>query len=440
MSDKKPGGLKLKLRKADTNRLKTETGRVKKVAEEAAPAEAPVPASPPPPPPPEKTAEIRDPMALRDTSQGKLKRIQSPDETASAVPPPDGESGDDGIKRETVRLKVVRDKKRGGPQPLPGVGEGPAAAVDQPATPSAQTVKISLPGLKKPSAPEGASPKHATATVRVQDPPAGEQPDQTLKVAPPASEEGENFRDTSTATLKVGQRKVAPSGPGGTIKIKPGPALAAKSATGEDQKKQMTATLKVRPTAEPPPEPSAESSNKQVTATLKVRSGEKEADDASSTVRITPPAEPNAEEDSGEGKGSLRLKRPAKPGSDAGATVRLPGLEEAAEAATPPSEADTVVAGADETAGEDSAPPAQKGLKLKVGKKQDKDDAAEAAAPDAEAAAAPEAEAEAEPALSPRPAAGGPGVVAAIGSLAACGALGALLYRLIMDFIQHIQY
>ena len=54
-----------------------------------------------------------------------------------------------------------------------------------------------------------------------------------------------------------------------------------------------------------------------------------------------------------------------------------------------------------------------------------------------------EAEAEAAampPALTPRPVAGGPGAVAAIGSIAACGALGALVYRLVMDFILHIQY
>ncbi|MDX9979007.1 MAG: hypothetical protein RBU25_03065 [Lentisphaeria bacterium] len=475
MPEKKPGGLKLKLRKADTNRIKTETGRMKALPEEGAEARTraivppapeaeaplPVPAAPPPAPAPraDQTAEIRDPMALRDTSQGKLRRIQSPDESANAVAPAAG--GEEGIKRETVRLKVVRDAKKSAPSIVPPVGEGAAPEAPAPvatpgsevASPASQTVKISLPGLKK--APGAAAPsalKHATATVRVQEPPPSDEPGKTLKVEPP--EESAEFRETHTATLKIGQRKAAPPGvpapsPGGTIKIKPGPGLAAKGAESGEQNKQMTATLKVRPAPVPAPEaaPADEPpGNKQVTATLKVRSGGTEAPDAASTVRITPPAPaPKAGEDE-EGRPSLRLKRPGRPEADASATVRLPGIDEAAEAEPGPDDA--------LPAGEEGAPlpaaaeagpaiPPKRGLKLKPGKKAEEgEEGAEVeGAEPGEAAEAPSPEAAAQPpVLKPRPVAGGPGAVAAIGSIAACGALGALVYRLVMDFILHIQY
>jgi hypothetical protein len=58
-----------------------------------------------------------------------------------------------------------------------------------------------------------------------------------------------------------------------------------------------------------------------------------------------------------------------------------------------------------------------------------------------EIAAAPEAEAEeqAQPILAPKPASSGPGVFAFATSVAACAATGALLYRLVMDYLQHIK-
>jgi hypothetical protein len=415
-----------------------------------------------PAPPADQTAEIRDPMALRDTSQGKLRRIQSPDESANAVAPAAG--GEEGIKRETVRLKVVRDTKKGAPQIVPPAPEAesptpvplPAppslASGEETVSPASQTVKISLPGLKKAPSIQADSLKHATATVRVQEPPPSEEPAKTLKVAPP--EESAEFRETNTATLKVGRPKVATPGapaasPGGTIKIKPGPALGGKSAEGGDQNKQMTATLKVRPVpAAQAPAASEPTANKQVTATLKVRSGEAEAPDAASTVRITPPAVgPGAAADGEEGRPSLRLKRPGKPEADAASTVRLPGIDEAAEAAPDQTvrlpalpEEETAAPAAETAEATGPAIPPKKGLKLKPGRKHEEGEAPEAGMEgEPEEAAAPE-EAAVPPAFAPRPAADGPGVVAAIGSIAACGALGTLVYRLVMDFVLHIQY
>lgn len=493
MPDNKPGGLKLKLRKADTNRLKTETGRIKAMSDAEGSAEAQTQAVPPPAAPapvpapmprPDQTAEIRDPMALRETSQGKLRRIQSPDETANAVAPaasPVAETaGDAGIKRETVRLKVVRDKKRTGPQILPPAdGEGAPETVAPPpvappppspeiAPPSAQTVKISLPGLKKASAAAGGpSLKHATSTVRVQEPPA-EEAGSTLKVAPPSSPA--EFQETSTATLKLGLRQPpAPSpaepqdgapataGPAGTIKIKPGPALTARPADA-DQNKQITATLKIRPGAapEPPPAPvEPSSSNKQVTATLKIRSGAPEAPEAASTVRITPPTAAGAEtvisqtteEGAAEGpRPSLRLKRSAQPDeeSEAASTVRLPGIgetpetDDASKTVALPTPDGTEEEAPAEAAEEAEAPAPKKGLKLKTGKKHGETPAEQAEGEEAAEESAAE-EGEAAPAFVPRPVEGGPGIIAAIGSIAACGALGALLYRLVTDYLLQLR-
>ncbi len=491
MPENKPGGLKLKLRKADTNRLKTETGRIKTMADGSAEAQTqavpppvapvPVPApAPVPAPRPDQTAEIRDPMALRETSQGKLRRIQSPDETANAVAPassPVAETaGEAGIKRETVRLKVVRDKKKTGPQILPATDAEPEPAITPPppapmppspevAAPSAQTVKISLPGLKKASVAPGApSLKRATSTVRVQEPPTDEA-GSTVRVAPPATPA--EFQETSTATLKIGVRPppapgpaepegAAPAGPAGTIKINPGPALTARPADA-DQNKQITATLKIRPgTTEPPaPEPVEPSgSNKQVTATLKIRSGAPETPDAASTVRITPPAAAGAEtvasqaspEEAEGPRPSLRLKRTSQPAEDseAASTVRLPGIGEAPETddasktvALPMPEGTEEEAPAEAAEGAE-APVPKKGLKLKTCKKHAGAPTEQAEGEEAAEEASAE-EGEATPAFAPRPAEGGPGIVAAIGSIAACGALAALLYQLVMDYLAYIR-
>jgi hypothetical protein len=459
MADNKPGGLKLKLRKADTNRLKTQTGRLKtQGAEDASEAQTkavPVPPQPPAAePPPSQTGEIRDPMALRDTSHGKLKRVQSPDETASAVAP--ASEGEHGVKRETVRLKVVRDKKKGGPQILPPTPGTPPPAPPPPSPteavpPSAQTVKISLPGLKKPGA-SAASTKHATATVRVQEPPEGAGG--TLKISPPDAEGGNGeYRETSTSTLKLtpkkpGEAAEAPDANAGrTVKITPAADAAKSEEQSAPQNKQVTATLKIRSASDAaPPEPkpaASEPTSKNVTATLKIRSGGK-GDDTSSTVRMPPPqaedkagaetviSAPPAAEEKQPGKPSLRLRKPGKPADDASATVRLPGLDE-----TPAAEdaSETVALPTGEEMPPAEEPDGKKGLKLRTaghaaeGAEDAGEEGTEETEPEAEAAAV----------LAPKPTSSGPGVFAFATTFAACGALGALVYRLVMDFLQNIK-
>jgi hypothetical protein len=432
-------------------------------ASEAQTKAVPVPPQPATPePPPSQTGEIRDPMALRDTSHGKLKRVQSPDETASAVAPT--AEGEQGIKRETVRLKVVRDKKKGGPQILPPTPTAAPVAPPAPpappspaeaAPPSAQTVKISLPGLKKPGA-SGASTKRATATVRVQEPPEGAGG--TLKVSPPAAEGDDgDYRETSTSTLKLSPKKPgeAPEGADAaasrTVKIKPGPALAKSEDDGGPQNKQVTATLKIRSSGEaapPEPQPAApEPSSKNITATLKIRSAGK-GDDTSSTVRIAPPkaedkagaetvlSAPPVAAEKPAGKPTLRLRKPGKPAADdAASTVRLPGIEEGA-AAEDASKTVALPTGEDLAPGEEAD--GKQGLKLRTA-----GEPAAEAGEDVNEGTGEQDEAEAEPeaaaAVAPRPASSGPGLFAFITTLAACGALGALVYRLVMDFLQNIK-
>jgi len=438
MPENKPGGLKLKLRnKADTNRLKTQTGRLKTEAAQQSPAEAQTKAVPVPPKPAmpaaNQTAEIQDPMALRDTSQGKLKRVQSPDETANAVSP--DAAGEPGVKRETVRLKVVRGSKPGSPQAAPGTGAPPPASAPPPpaegaSAPSAQTIKISLPGLKKgPSKAGQAALKRSTSTVRVQEPPEAAGAGSTLKVSPPKPE-AEEYRETNTATLKVGQPKpaqpAAPQGqgasPASTLKIRSAPGPADKKEDG-GQGKQVTASLKVRPGADTaPPAPDAEPpQSKNVTATLKIRSGNKGPSDSASTVKISPPAMPPPKEEAAPtgGKPSLRLKKPGK-GPASADTVRLPGLPEEPADKGPSKTVSLSTEPTEESPDEGE----KKGLELKPSK-------SEAAEPAAEEAP----EAAASPAPMPRPASTGPGPFAFAIRFLACGALGTLVFRLVMDFL-----
>ena len=442
MPDNKPGGLKLKLRnKADTNRLKTQTGRLKTEAAQEGAAEAQTKAVPVPPQPAmpaaNQTAEIQDPMALRDTSQGKLKRVQSPDETANAVSP--AAAGEDGVKRETVRLKVVRGSKPGSPQAAPGPG-APAAEsapppaappqAESPAAPSAQTIKISLPGLKKgPSKAGQAALKRSTSTVRVQEPAEAAGAGSTLKVSPPKPE-AEEYRETNTATLKVGVQKPAEpaapqdqgASPAGTLKIRPAPGPADKKEDG-GQSKQVTASLKVRPGADTaPPSPDTElPQSKNVTATLKIRSGDKAPEDSASTVKISLPATPAPKEEAAPtgSKPSLRLKKSDK-GPEPADTVRLPGLPEEPVA----EDASKTVSLSTESPEESPDEGEKKALGLKPSKSED-----------AESADEDTPEAMAAPASMPRPASAGPGPIAFVIRFAACGALGTLVWRLVVDFL-----
>jgi len=313
MADNTPSSpFKTKLAKTETSRLKTETSRQRKTAGDSAAdktiAFTPPPAPPPPTTEPGSTAPIADPMARRDTSTGKLHRVQSPDETANALAPV---VGAEPKRTETVRLKVVRNTRSELQNVVP---EGqPSAASPRPAgdtlavppppavSPDAAT-RQGTPALKvQSSAVAAATPvpetKRSTSTLKVQAPAAppadgrraaatikverSEEPAETIAEAaapaaptaqtPDQTQATQAFNDTGTSTIKLQVRKPSrpPSATG------PAPATGGKVAT---------TTLKIRPPSaagtgavtaagtapgatpgsRPPP-------NKEATATLKIQ-------------------------------------------------------------------------------------------------------------------------------------------------------------------------
>jgi len=327
--------LKLKLKKADTNRLKTETSLQRKQQEGQDQQKAQQQMPPTGGDQPGETAQISDPMALRDTTTGKLRRISSPEEDATALAPASPASPQKG-KTETVRLKVVRgkrDQKAPGPQPMPPRPAGDTLNVPPPTRPPAAAP--AAPAAAAPAPPPAAAPapppaaapapppppavaaakpaknievKRATSTVRVSPPPeqagtppeappeapSDKSPDETQTGAPTP------YTNTGTSTVKLQIRK--PASAKGAVKAQPKPAApppsnapnknatatlnirtgAAKTPAGVtpgSTEKDVTATLKIRPgeTAKPQPEPIAKpDAAKNVTATLKVRpAGEK---------------------------------------------------------------------------------------------------------------------------------------------------------------------
>ena len=274
MADR-PNKLKLKLTKTNTNRLKTDTGRQKR-QQESAPA-TPAEATDQGQPPPEAevqadktdvtTEQLQDPISLRETDSGKLRRIEpsEPGQTAvAAAAPMDGQR-----TSETVRLKVVREQKKklsniltasqtihlrpsnlAPSAPGPQVEEdttGEAAGETAPATgPEGTIVTRPLPKVTPPSA-------------------------KTLKVAPPTPKKADGGDDSirtavtpeisaknATATLKIRPKssqeapasapKPAPLAPLAPVAAAPAPAPEKEEpAVPADLK--ATSTMKIRPPA-----------------------------------------------------------------------------------------------------------------------------------------------------------------------------------------------
>lgn len=280
--------LKLKLTKTDTNRLKTDTSRQQKVTDDAAAAvpEAVTSAEP---------EALEDPMALRDTKTGKLRRMQSEDEEANAMAP--GSGGAPGGVNETVRLKVVRDGKK-------------PEEKKEPLT-SSQTIHLRPSGSAAPAA-AGDEAKTSDETLRVVPPAAEDEPgDSAPKLAVPRSKQ-------STSTLKVGSQ--------------PEPAAADEGLEESETKtavpmvpnaaaKRATSTLKVSPSQ---PEPA--------TLTQPPAAASNKAETAPATLRVSPPRDALAEEDVAAGDETSTAVPPAAASNKAEtapATLRVSPPEDA---------------------------------------------------------------------------------------------------------------
>ncbi len=327
MAAKKPNPLRAKLKKTDTNRLKTDTGRLKK-AEAAGPSSG-GPSSG------EKPSPITDPMKLRDTSAGKLKRVEPGESgTAQTASPAPGPAA--GRPSETVRLKVVRD---GGQKP----------GVDL----SAATQSVEIPQPQVSDSP-GATGK-AADTIKVAPPKAGGGAKPSLQVQPPA------VSPTDATKTSAENKPTAPTPPSGasaeTSPARPTPEKATLKLRVEAQGK---GTAQDSPTADKPsPAKSAADTQGASTpaqrAALRLRGAAKPTQRASSegtvpetpaaatTEAAAPPAEAETQDGSAEDARAAGLKLRERKAGPTGAPSRVKAREEseALKALRPQSELGT---------------------------------------------------------------------------------------------------
>ena len=131
MPENKPGGLKLKLRKADTNRLKTQTGRLKTEPPAPDPSEAPTMAVPVPPAPDASPAP--GPAAAARAAESRADGRDPRSHGAARHQP--GEAAPHSVSRRDGQRHLSRPGRRTGGEerdgpPESGPGEQEERAAD----------------------------------------------------------------------------------------------------------------------------------------------------------------------------------------------------------------------------------------------------------------------------------------------------------------------
>lgn len=288
MAGEQPPKIKLPGTKTDTSRLKTDTSRLKTDTAAKTPAAVPpppaaaAPATPPVPGSESPTVEVpilTDPMTLRDTNTGRLRRVQADSQKpASAGVTQSLEMGKERkASTETVRLKVLREQKK-------EAGLGPAgtqtARLRPPTMASAETT-VTMP--QPPGEPVKVSPGDASKTIRLEVPTELTRPTAT----PPATTT--SAAGVSTATSK----KVSTA----TSRLQ-----KATVATPPAGAKSVQATVKLKA-------PNAAETIKQPAP------GELDADGpapAAQTVKLAP-------DDTMSARKTLKLKAPLRPGKETAA-------------------------------------------------------------------------------------------------------------------------
>lgn len=311
---------KLRLKNTDTNRFKVDTGSIPSLGPQGAkPAQGPVLSSPPNDP--GATQTIADPISLRDTATGRLKRISDNQENVSALAPTQVELMDKPQKTETVRLRVVRSGSRPNqPRPMPGsrIQLRPQPA---PRPESGSTVSVPPPASQVPPQPAPEAPKPpAPASEPSPTPPRKPGgPSATIKLnirkpgqaAPQTTPDAQAPKTTPTPQAATPQPAAQPAAP---TPAKIGPASAAQAGTN---------TLKIRPHAAPGAAPHSASPG----ATVKLRASAPGGDSAKATTsapaagatQAAPPPSATGP------KKSLKIKSESAPSAP---TTLPPGLEQ----------------------------------------------------------------------------------------------------------------
>jgi len=248
---------KLRLRNTETNRFKVDTGRLK--VQKPQDATDGVQDS-------LKTqrAELHDALSLRDTSTGRLRRV----ETAEAQAVGMGER-----RSETVRLKVIRHQPR-----IPGVSadsEAPTAPASPVAAPSP------IPPTPKPPEPPAAATIPASGPLSE----AAEQK-KSMTVRLKVKKPGETAEPAAPAPVASAPVPPAPAPAPEPVASVPEPAAPA-SATVQlppaEEKKSMTVRLKVQKPAEAPADKTTEVAPPTATSTVPVSEPLK-----TSTIKLNP--------------------------------------------------------------------------------------------------------------------------------------------------------
>ncbi|MFA5205741.1 MAG: hypothetical protein WC708_15195 [Lentisphaeria bacterium] len=267
MSQETPQKIKLTVKTtgSDTSRLKSTPKLPPRPAISLPPAAAPAAADVPVVPAEAaaaKTVGVKDPLSLRDTNTSRLKRIKVDGQGqagATVVVTPTGGSGDKTSSTETVRLKIIREKRPGavGPaasnqtirlRPPGGAAAAPAEAptlATQPG-PAAETVRVDAP----PAPPAAAGSKISTATIKLRPGalPAPAAPVIALPEAAPEAAPAATGSAKHTIKIKMPAPGTAAAAPdsGATLRMPPPPEAGATLKLPEEQAATSKRTLKFK--------------------------------------------------------------------------------------------------------------------------------------------------------------------------------------------------
>jgi hypothetical protein len=278
---------KLRLRNTDTNRFKVDTGRLK--------VQRPQDAESAPDAQKTQKAELHDALSLRDTSTGRLRKVETAEAQAAGM----GER-----RSETVRLKVIRHQPR-----IPGV------SADSPATPATPVAAPSpIPPTPKPVEPSAA----ATAPVSEAVSEASEQK-KSMTVRLKVKKPGETAPAPEPVATAPAPEPVTPAEP-----IAPAPAAPVPAT---EEKKSMTVRLKVQKPAEAPADKTTEVPPPTATSTAPVSEPLK-----TSTIKLNPlKPQPAPAEETATKTSTIKLNpiKPAAPAQEAAPLSSASGKPEA---------------------------------------------------------------------------------------------------------------
>jgi len=376
---------------------------------------------------------VSDPLSMRDTQTSNLQRVEPQDEpdAASTIPATPAADDSEGPGPDTVRLKVIREKKKqlaniltasqtihlrptseGGPAASDGAEAPPGAGGPAAPPPAKDTLKLNVPGAVQDEAGGEEEDSVHTSTLKIRPRGSIAPGGPTLGGPSPATVVGAEKKASATLKIKpptaggsAGTVAVQPPTPGGAPPAAPAPGAAPAAAATQQ--------------AEPP-----QASDQTAKLTLKIKPGLKPKQAAAgATVSL-----PGVGEDQAEG-GS----------SKAGKTVALTPPPSGAQATVEVKPEDAAAAAAEETA--PAAKSGKKTLKLRTDKPAPGLSPSAAAGPPSRAGVASEEAGMAPPDMEGNAPVGAdePGVGYTVASFITLAAVVAMCILLVQQFIMHAQ-